>query len=207
MAKQHPHIDRSAAFAWVCDAGAHCATCRDRAASAWRASLCAALPCPPGAPDFACPRGKPWGWRPAPAPASDVPQRAAPPSPAAGAAGVAESAAPAGEAIASELPAPDTAAAALSSVFDKSLADFVPERVLPISTSLPQDMPAADLLPARLAVCHSCDEFNGATCEQKFPRGCCLSSWQAWLAAKASRCPHADGPKWPPASARIRSRP
>jgi hypothetical protein len=186
-------------LARVCDAGVHCATCRDPAAHAWRASLCAVLRCPAGAPDFACPRGKPWGWRPDRAPASGALQHTSPDSPATGAAGVPEAAASAGEAVAPELPAPDTAVPALASVFDKSLADFVTERALPISTSLPQDITMADLLSARLAVCHSCDEFNGATCERQFPRGCCLSSWRAWLAAKASRCPHAAGPKWPPA--------
>jgi hypothetical protein len=173
MAKPRHHPDRSAAFAQVCDAGVHCATCRDLAASAWRASLCAALPCPAGAPDFACPRGKPWGWRPDAARTSDGSQREASGSSAVAGEGAPQSAASAGEAIAPELPAPDTAAAALAGVL------------------------TADLLPARLAICHSCDEFNGATCEQQFPRGCCLSSWQAWLAAKTSRCPHADGPKWP----------
>jgi len=160
MATPCPHPDRSAAFARVCDAGVHCATCRDPAEREWRASLCAVLRCPDGAPDFACPRGKPWGGRPDPARASGALQHPSADSPATGAAGVAEAA------------APDTTAA------------LAGKR-------------AADLLSARLAVCHSCDEFNGATCERRFPRGCCLSSWQAWLAAKASRCPHAAGPKWP----------
>lgn len=55
----------------ICDAGVHCESCRDLVDAGWRVSL------RPDAPDFVCPRGKPWGWKPepgsapAPAPARD----------------------------------------------------------------------------------------------------------------------------------------
>ena len=48
-----------------CRSGGHCRTCRDlEEGRAWRLSLAAGFALPPGAPDFACPRGKAWGWRP-----------------------------------------------------------------------------------------------------------------------------------------------
>ena len=48
-----------------CRSGGHCRTCRDlEGGRAWRQSLAARFELPPGAPDFACPHGKAWGYRP-----------------------------------------------------------------------------------------------------------------------------------------------
>jgi hypothetical protein len=164
----------------VCYRKLRCGVCRDLSRTTTRTTWERFFDCPPGGPDWQCPHGKPWGWQPPSPPTlalhghpprADQESLSRPPAAQASAADEPTT----GAAGVAESAAPDTAAAALAGV------------------------PMADLLPARLAVCHSCDEFNGATCERRFPRGCCLSSWQAWLAAKASRCPHADGPKWPPA--------
>ena len=46
-----------------CVLEAHCTLCRAfNAGHSWRASLAKVFELPPGAPDFACPHGKPWGW-------------------------------------------------------------------------------------------------------------------------------------------------
>jgi hypothetical protein len=48
-----------------CRSGGHCRTCRDlKDGRAWRLSLAAAFALPSGTPDFACPHGRPWGYRP-----------------------------------------------------------------------------------------------------------------------------------------------
>lgn len=46
----------------LCDVEYGCETCRDPSQTEWRQSLGVAYELPPGAPDFACPRGKPWGY-------------------------------------------------------------------------------------------------------------------------------------------------
>lgn len=46
----------------LCDMEYGCETCRDPAETEWRQSLGVAYELPPGAPDFVCPRGKPWGY-------------------------------------------------------------------------------------------------------------------------------------------------
>ena len=45
----------------ICASGLCCSTCRDPGAIAWRRSLAKAFILPPGAPDFECPQGLPWG--------------------------------------------------------------------------------------------------------------------------------------------------
>ena len=53
-----------------CSEGVHCGTCRDRgeAGRKWRASLAAHFALPGREVDFDCPHGKPWDYRPDPAP-------------------------------------------------------------------------------------------------------------------------------------------
>ncbi len=49
-----------------CAARLHCETCRAREAGrAFRVSLGGLFALPPGAPDFPCPHGRRWNWRPA----------------------------------------------------------------------------------------------------------------------------------------------
>jgi len=46
-----------------CHARVHCGTCRSREEGrGWRESLAKAFELPPGAPDFDCPHGLPWGF-------------------------------------------------------------------------------------------------------------------------------------------------
>lgn len=46
-----------------CASGVHCETCRDLAGGrAWRLRLSRTFLLPGGDPDFACPRGRPWGY-------------------------------------------------------------------------------------------------------------------------------------------------
>lgn len=53
----------------ICASGRHCPTCRDReGARPWRTALGQAFELPPGAPDFECPLGRPWGYASAGAP-------------------------------------------------------------------------------------------------------------------------------------------
>ena len=48
-----------------CRSGVHCRTCRDlERGRAWRQSLVATFRPPPDAPEFRCPHGKAWGYRP-----------------------------------------------------------------------------------------------------------------------------------------------
>jgi hypothetical protein len=50
-----------------CNATGSCYTCRNREAGRpWRISLGKVFELPPGAPDFSCPHGKPWGYQPPP---------------------------------------------------------------------------------------------------------------------------------------------
>ena len=42
-------------------------------------------------------------------------------------------------------------------------------------------------------ICRECDEFNGSVCELKFPNGCCLCTWQAFL--DHGTCPMTP-PRW-----------
>lgn len=52
-----------------CKSSAHCRQCRQlEQGRPWRGSLAKAFTLPPGAPDFACPYGKPWGHVPPPDP-------------------------------------------------------------------------------------------------------------------------------------------
>jgi hypothetical protein len=53
------------ALAKVCARRLHCETCRDRETGReWRKSLGQYFEVPAGAPDFDCPHGLAWGWRP-----------------------------------------------------------------------------------------------------------------------------------------------
>jgi len=48
-----------------CRSGVHCRTCRHLVdGRAWRQCLAARFELPPHAPDFTCPHGKAWGYRP-----------------------------------------------------------------------------------------------------------------------------------------------
>ena len=48
-----------------CLSGLHCRLCRQREEGhPWRRALGAHWEMPPGYPEFECPHGKPWGWRP-----------------------------------------------------------------------------------------------------------------------------------------------
>lgn len=50
-----------------CWSGVHCGFCRNRESGRdWRLSLGKVFELPPGAPDFECPHGKPWGYVPPP---------------------------------------------------------------------------------------------------------------------------------------------
>lgn len=61
----------------LCENVGHCRTCRDReGGGAWRVSLGKVFGLPTGAPDFECPRGKPWGYQGG-APATPAPMAAA----------------------------------------------------------------------------------------------------------------------------------
>jgi len=45
--------------------GSHCRLCRQREGGrGWRSGLASRFAIPAGGPDFECPRGRPWGWRP-----------------------------------------------------------------------------------------------------------------------------------------------
>lgn len=57
---------------------------------------------------------------------------------------------------------------------------------------------APGLADVRSVACRTCEEFNGAACELRFPDGCCLARWTAWVGSPASACP-AQPPKWLPA--------
>jgi len=46
-----------------------------------------------------------------------------------------------------------------------------------------------ELAAARLALCKTCDEYNGNLCERQFPAGCCRCKWLAFTRAPASECP------------------
>jgi hypothetical protein len=47
-----------------CRSGVHCQTCRDlERGRRWRADLGQRFSVPDGLVDFACPRGRPWGWK------------------------------------------------------------------------------------------------------------------------------------------------
>ena len=53
------------ALAKICARRLHCEMCRDREGGReWRTSLGQYFEVPEGAPDFDCPRGLAWGWRP-----------------------------------------------------------------------------------------------------------------------------------------------
>jgi hypothetical protein len=41
----------------------------------------------------------------------------------------------------------------------------------------------------RLAVCATCDEYNGNVCEQLFPTGCCYGKWRRILDEPERSCP------------------
>ncbi len=43
------------------------------------------------------------------------------------------------------------------------------------------------LAASRLAICSTCDEFNGNLCEVAFPNGCCSCTWAAFL--RGRQCP------------------
>lgn len=65
----------------VCEAGVHCGACRDREGQRkWRLSLAEAYVVPAGWPDCECPRGKPWGYRPAERPAMQLAPQATGPA-------------------------------------------------------------------------------------------------------------------------------
>ena len=44
-----------------------------------------------------------------------------------------------------------------------------------------------------IEICRECDEFNGSVCELKFPRGCCVDTWNTFI-LKGS-CPSPE-PRW-----------
>lgn len=50
------------ALATLCNSNVHCPTCRDPSQTEWRASLAQVYRLPHDAPDFECPRGKPWNY-------------------------------------------------------------------------------------------------------------------------------------------------
>jgi hypothetical protein len=117
----------------ACRSGAHCATCRDRAAGA---ALRASIAAKDGlrSADFDCPHGRAWGY------VGAIPAAASPPP------------------------------------------------------SLYADHPTVQ---ARRAVCATCDKYNGTTCVERFPAGCCSGMFAAFLAG--GECPLQKWPSTAPA--------
>src|SRR5688500_12971023 len=61
---------------FICTSGAHCGFCRNLdGARAWRGRQAKRFTMPDGAPDFACPKDLPWGYKPPPGEPKPKPAR------------------------------------------------------------------------------------------------------------------------------------